>query len=135
MLSAFLLMTAFRSESPKTLISDIVVNRLNYENEMVLAEVTVRLGATCQELKKIAYRYDRDRNAVLLYPEIRNLEAKTTCLTEAGQNETVTQWIPLGRFAEGQYEIRDLKSLRVLESFEIAKGPSMQQEMITLLKR
>ncbi len=159
-LLAFLMITAFQREVPKPFISDIVVNRLNYEQETVLAEVTVRVAHSCQKLQKVGRRYDQDRGVVLLYPRMAPLSENCSATSASAptsandatsgtttrptgkaegahaafETQFVTEWIPLGRFSEGRYEIRDLKSLRVLEAFEIAKGPSLGQELVTLLK-
>ena len=128
-----LLLIGALEPTAKSVITDIVVNRLNYEEETVLAEVTVRVSNSCQKLKKVGARYDHDRAVVLLYPEMSTIGPQ--CGSAPAESQLITQWIPLGRFSEGTYEIRDLKSLRVLEGFEIAKGPSLDEELVTYLKK
>lgn len=78
--------------------------------------VTTQLPSSCFEMKAPSTRLDLDRNVVLVHARAES--SQDPC---DAQPSFQTRVVSLGRLPEGNYEIRDLKTLKRLSEFSVQK--------------
>lgn len=130
MLSSWSLFEPLDRTPPQAKILDISFFGGATESDSVAFGVSLEVPDACYEVKKLAFRYNKDRKAFLIYPELRRL--KSISCTDLKRVEKVM--INFGHLIEGRYEIRELVSLKRWAKFDIFKDSISDQVLVSFNK-